>query len=679
KPVFHTPTHSAAKFLEGMVAQQSPSSSSSASSSSNSRHSSRRTNDNAPIPPLPLYPPTPPPRGDDVRPHREKSSKSRASKNTSKSLPRRFLEDLEGMDYRKSSKSINGNGLSPADSLPGREESYRSHHRHYGRSRSSSDSFVNMLAITTERLSHETIRANEAEKQAAETHEENIRMEKDLRRAQTELGLYKIQLDVAQKEIFKAQEIVDKLERQRAAAEEEAARSRDKVHKLSEARAVEHAMQEARWLGFEEGLKQGRQDVDRQPSHRSRRSEDVSRYSYPYEDVVKSPSTIKLSARHLSSKSYSEYSVRSTEIAPRAAPSTQTRQRHSFSAAPPPVQRTPDVGTYSQLLPRPTITTPMPVEVPSTQPQPAPAMPPQQPPNPIHDHSKHPETINVQDPNAPIHPVSIRNMTPSIRHERIVLPPDNYIPTMGPDSLITLPPPHELSQPVAPEAPPILPPTAPVAPVQQQHPSRPLLLDQERVMLQHGNASGLPAVASPIPGGSSVYSANSGRDQSPTQRIAEEWRSKNREYLKSGSRLQGEPVIPRPPSSASGRRSRRPREIVLPAPLAEVMINMPAYPYRTTSSNTIPGIEVVTPRHARHPLPPSEDHDQFDAGLGLYQNPNYNNLGSDGEERYRWVRPLSPINGMNVNPYPPGFAPGLPKEYPGAMSPHFTYPLRPSS
>ncbi|KAF8870431.1 hypothetical protein CPB84DRAFT_855763 [Gymnopilus junonius] len=124
-------------------------------------------------------------------------------------------------------------------------------------------------------------------------------------------------------------------------------------------------MHEARWLGFEEGLKQGRQvqplglageDVDRQPSHRSRRSEDVSRYSYPDEDVVKSPSTTKLSARHHSSKSYSEYP---TKIAPRTAPSTQTRQRHSFSAAPPPAQRTPNVCAYSQLLPRPTITTPM--------------------------------------------------------------------------------------------------------------------------------------------------------------------------------------------------------------------------------------------------------------------------------------------------------------------------------
>ncbi|KAF8870425.1 hypothetical protein CPB84DRAFT_1754459 [Gymnopilus junonius] len=604
-----------------------------------------------------------------------------------------------------------------------------------------------MLAITTERLSHETIRANEAERQAAEvlalfkkTHEKKTRMERDLRRAQTELGLYKIQLDVAQKEIFKAQETVDKLERQRVAAEEEAARSRDKVHKLSEARAVEHAMQEARWLGFEEGLKQGRQvqplglageDVGRQPSHRSRRSEDVSRYSYRDEDVVKSPSTTKLSARHRSSKSYSEYPVRSTKIAPRAAPSTLTRQRRSSSAAPPPVQRTPDVGTYSQLLPRPTITTPMPVEVPATQPQPAPAMPPQQPPNPIHDHSKHPETINVQDPNAPIHPVSIRNMTPSIRHERIVLPPDNYIPTMGPDSHITLPPPHELSQPVAPEAPPGPPPTAPVAPVQQQQPSRPppsrpragdtasiaytsrsggvggagagagmkvercqqcrldphvspnLTCSAHREKARSTGASTgthqayqqspVPSLAGQVSTAPTAVGTNHPRSVSRRNGGVEQGVSE----IRFASR---EPVIPRPPSSASGRRSRRPREIVLPAPLSEVMINTPSKPTfdlppasegvgylnrlpPSLSDRTTVDPVLLTPDSAMRvtPLPPSEDHDQFDTGLGLYQNPNYNNLGPDGEERISMVLPdnnlppgfvpLSPINGMNVNPY----------------------------
>ena len=59
-------------------------------------------------------------------------------------------------------------------------------------------------------------------------------------------------------EIFRAQDVVNKLERQRVEAEDEAVRSRDKIRQLMQSRAVEQAMEEGRRLGFEEGLKQGR-------------------------------------------------------------------------------------------------------------------------------------------------------------------------------------------------------------------------------------------------------------------------------------------------------------------------------------------------------------------------------------------------------------------------------------
>ena len=52
--------------------------------------------------------------------------------------------------------------------------------------------------------------------------------------------------------------MVNKLERQRVDAEDEAVRSRDKLRELKQSRAVEQAMEEGRRLGFEEGLKQGR-------------------------------------------------------------------------------------------------------------------------------------------------------------------------------------------------------------------------------------------------------------------------------------------------------------------------------------------------------------------------------------------------------------------------------------
>jgi hypothetical protein len=65
------------------------------------------------------------------------------------------------------------------------------------------------LLLTTQRLSQETLRANTAGKQALElldrlksTHEARLGLEVDFRRVQRELGMYKTQLDLAQKGSF---------------------------------------------------------------------------------------------------------------------------------------------------------------------------------------------------------------------------------------------------------------------------------------------------------------------------------------------------------------------------------------------------------------------------------------------------------------------------------------------
>jgi hypothetical protein len=62
------------------------------------------------------------------------------------------------------------------------------------------------MAVTAERLARETARANEAERHATEvlsmfktTHEAKVKLEREVQRAKDELGLYKVQLDVAQK------------------------------------------------------------------------------------------------------------------------------------------------------------------------------------------------------------------------------------------------------------------------------------------------------------------------------------------------------------------------------------------------------------------------------------------------------------------------------------------------
>lgn len=62
----------------------------------------------------------------------------------------------------------------------------------------------------------------------------------------------------------------------------------------------------------------------------------------------------------------------------------------------------------------------------------------------------------VSDP-PPDRPRSVRNPSPSIGHLRLDIPPDGYIPALGADHIIRIPPPHEFSRPPpTPERTPVL-------------------------------------------------------------------------------------------------------------------------------------------------------------------------------------------------------------------------------
>jgi hypothetical protein len=258
-------------------------------------------------------------------------------------------------------------------------------------------------------------------------------------------------------------------------AEDEAVRSRDKIRQLMQSRAVEQAMEEGRRLGFEEGLKQGRSihpAPEDPPRRRSARTEaDRASVGYPKSD---SSGSARSSGTHdriprcgfkhdvLIPLTYGYSSPRITAERPKLTkpisqpvPSASRPRRPSIIS--PSHGTPPDVARYPQTLPIRTVTTPMDVQVPSTQPQPPQPMPPHQPPTALHGPTTKPaERITIQpnaEPSEQIHPIPIHNHSPSVSHRTIVLPPDNYIPTLGPDSLISLPPPHELSQPVPPVAP----------------------------------------------------------------------------------------------------------------------------------------------------------------------------------------------------------------------------------
>ena len=123
------------------------------------------------------------------------------SKRSSSHLSQRILEDIQSPYHDNEQHE-------PSPSIHSRPRQHRrSHSRH--RSSRSSEAISALLLIANERLSQETLRANESERQSAEilahfkiVHQENQRLEIDFQRVKDELGLYKTQLDIAQAGIF---------------------------------------------------------------------------------------------------------------------------------------------------------------------------------------------------------------------------------------------------------------------------------------------------------------------------------------------------------------------------------------------------------------------------------------------------------------------------------------------
>ncbi|KAG1764363.1 hypothetical protein EV702DRAFT_109412 [Suillus placidus] len=121
-----------------------------------------------------------------------------------------------------------------------------------------------VLYTALDRLGAESRRAEEAEVQLAENlertrsiNEARVTAQQEAARVQEELRLHKLQLDKAQTEIFRAQDILGVVEAQRDDAEAAAASARSKVRRLNEERLIELAREEGRRLGYEEGIRRG--------------------------------------------------------------------------------------------------------------------------------------------------------------------------------------------------------------------------------------------------------------------------------------------------------------------------------------------------------------------------------------------------------------------------------------
>lgn len=253
-----------------------------------------------------------------------------------------------------------------------------------------------MLLTVTEQLKQESQRADDNERRAREAiqrfraiNEARVTAQQDAARANEELRMYKLQLDYAQKEIFRAQEILESLETQRHDAETSAAKARTVARKLREDGLVDLAREEGHRLGLQEGLARSRRvGFDQARSTPDRRD------SRP---VQGNPS-------HVDDREEREDDVRSPTP-------TQTH----FIAEPP-------LGPIGESMLN-------------------------FPPSPRQEVLSHPEP--APPPPSDFPPIVVRDAQSPSRRPRSIIPHDGFIPHAENDSTIRLPPPHGMAQPIA--------------------------------------------------------------------------------------------------------------------------------------------------------------------------------------------------------------------------------------
>ncbi|KAF7314899.1 hypothetical protein MIND_00003700 [Mycena indigotica] len=376
-------------------------------------------------------------------------------------------------------------------------EHYRANNHKHTRSRSNS-TVSNLLLAATERLGQETNRANELEARCGEVLsrlktvvDEREQLRRNLATVTEELRLYKMQLDLAQKEINRAQVIVEGVDKARREAEEQAARDRTIARRLTSEKAVWIAREEGRNEGYKEGLKQGRRwanemakreryvdaptqwefDSDGGQEYQMRPEPEPEDYSpstpesssLSSGDFLTQPARPVYQVARASSDSSSAPGHTTLDQAP-TIPTWDSRQSRQptksdhytrtnvpRSVSRPPVTESPP-RSMDQVSSQRTSASRRSASQPPTRRDAPP--PPRSRPLPPHPPRSSPPEVHTQNAEArPETRMSNHSRAPSLARSRrssIVLP-DGYIPTVGPgaDSVISLPAPHSLSRPVS--------------------------------------------------------------------------------------------------------------------------------------------------------------------------------------------------------------------------------------
>ncbi|CAL1710226.1 unnamed protein product [Somion occarium] len=314
--------------------------------------------------------------------------------------------------------------------------------RLYPREERDSKQIRTLLVLTSDRLESETRRADQAEQRVVEVlerlrtaNETILTVRAEAARANEELRLYKLQLETAQREILRAQDIVDQLEQEKQDAEARAARARTTARKLREDNIIVRAREEGRREGYEEGYYRGKTMGYYESQPRTRMPDRV---------IMQPPAAIIDDSVSDDEQPEPIYVRASTAGSPprRTPPPPTTYSPHprprsnTTSSRNNPRSTTPrhvnEASHHAPILPVPTMTTPV------------------NAPSPFHAPSSPSPVSNVnqqyrRSDGDPV-PIPIRNVAPSPIHPPVEVPPDNFIPYADRDETISIPPPHEFQR-----------------------------------------------------------------------------------------------------------------------------------------------------------------------------------------------------------------------------------------
>ena len=304
------------------------------------------------------------------------------------------------------------------------------------------------LKTAAERLTTESERANEMERRVAnhQKRERGLssarrRAESEAARADTEAKAYRLRLELSNRENARAQQAVNALAADRNEAEESAARARSTARRLQEKLIFERARQLGRREGLQDGLQRGFDeglDVGWEDGHDRGYDEMRAKALFAFEEALKNGAIQPAADFDLNAAIKSE---RAKMRAIAAARPNRRSALHPLSSHASTHRSSLRIKSPESSYVRGALDLePVPFPTPRSKNE-----NPLAPPPDIQVIATTPtDTVRARSERT-VTPQPFLQVIPTFNHAPVDPLPDGFIPTVGTDGKIALPPPHEIS------------------------------------------------------------------------------------------------------------------------------------------------------------------------------------------------------------------------------------------